>query len=167
MKCAISLKVWSSSISLWSVTPVLCQIYLWVFNCVWKFITNFTWCGRWVTASWKPLPDTRDAGAASISAGGSSDMECAECRICLAREPIEKLIAPCRCKGIRVIKHKFVSYFIAALYITHFRGTLLYVHKSCLENWLNMKTKQSDTCGVCRFQYTTKRVPKVLYILFI
>ena len=50
------------------------------------------------------------------------------CRICLTDAAQERLLQPCYCKG-----------------------TIAFVHRSCLENWLNQTG--STFCELCRFNY--------------
>lgn len=50
------------------------------------------------------------------------------CRICLTDAAQERLIQPCYCKG-----------------------TIAFVHRTCLENWLNQIG--STFCELCRFNY--------------
>lgn len=60
------------------------------------------------------------------------------CRICQTSRSAddingqESLVSPCDC-----------------------RGSLGFVHKSCMEKWLNLRNK--DTCELCHFKFNTKR----------
>lgn len=56
------------------------------------------------------------------------------CRICLGTNE-ELLIAPCKC-----------------------RGTLKYVHESCLKQWIFVKFNRSQTafCELCQYNFQTK-----------
>lgn len=55
------------------------------------------------------------------------------CRICHMAEPTNELINPCNC-----------------------RGTLGYVHRRCLENWLSRSGL--TRCELCLFVYRTKSI---------
>ncbi|XP_014274860.1 uncharacterized protein [Halyomorpha halys] len=57
------------------------------------------------------------------------------CRICHQRSLSERNLTPCNC-----------------------RGTMAYIHKSCLERWL--ATSDSDRCELCHFNFTIRRNPK-------
>ncbi|KAL1491890.1 hypothetical protein ABEB36_012413 [Hypothenemus hampei] len=57
------------------------------------------------------------------------------CRICYDNEKNEDLIAPCHCKG-----------------------TVAFVHRSCLENWLS--ESGTTTCELCHHFFQTERTPK-------
>lgn len=63
--------------------------------------------------------------------GSSSDM----CRICREAGSKEDLLTTCGCKG-----------------------TMKYIHLSCLEHWL--AESDSTKCELCSFQYQTVRTPK-------
>ena len=57
------------------------------------------------------------------------------CRICLGTKG--KLISPCTCKG-----------------------TMKYIHKKCLENWILYRldnNKKSQICEICNKKYIIKR----------
>lgn len=52
-----------------------------------------------------------------------------ECRICYDQEPMDNLITPCHCKG-----------------------SIAYVHRKCLERWINQEgMTQCDLCN-CKFE---------------
>ncbi|XP_060535590.1 E3 ubiquitin-protein ligase MARCHF3-like [Cylas formicarius] len=57
------------------------------------------------------------------------------CRICYDSDKEEQLIAPCHCKG-----------------------TMAFVHRSCLETWLS--ESGTSTCELCHQIYTTERTIK-------
>ncbi|XP_066253400.1 E3 ubiquitin-protein ligase MARCHF3-like [Euwallacea similis] len=57
------------------------------------------------------------------------------CRICYDNEKPEELIAPCHCKG-----------------------TVAFVHRSCLENWLG--ESGTSSCELCHYLFKTERTPK-------
>ncbi|XP_076252903.1 E3 ubiquitin-protein ligase MARCHF3-like [Rhynchophorus ferrugineus] len=57
------------------------------------------------------------------------------CRICYDNEKPEELIAPCHCKG-----------------------TVAFVHRSCLETWLG--ESGTTTCELCHQIFKTERTPK-------
>lgn len=57
------------------------------------------------------------------------------CRICYDNDKPEELIAPCHCKG-----------------------TVAFVHRTCLENWLG--ESGTTTCELCHYVFTTERTPK-------
>ncbi|XP_068707472.1 E3 ubiquitin-protein ligase MARCHF3-like [Montipora foliosa] len=68
------------------------------------------------------------------------------CRICQTSRSSEDinagevLVNPCNCKG-----------------------TLAFVHKSCMERWLNLRNQ--DNCELCHFKFKTKRKFKPLHKL--
>ena len=55
-----------------------------------------------------------------------------ECWICYDSNKDEKLISPCKCSG-----------------------SLKYVHKSCLETWLQYE--KDSQCKICKTNYQIKR----------
>ncbi|XP_018565569.1 E3 ubiquitin-protein ligase MARCH3-like [Anoplophora glabripennis] len=57
------------------------------------------------------------------------------CRICYDNEREEELINPCRCKG-----------------------TVAFVHRSCLETWLG--ESNTTTCELCHQEFKTERTPR-------
>ncbi|CAG8655960.1 7128_t:CDS:2 [Dentiscutata heterogama] len=69
------------------------------------------------------------------------------CRICLSKDDPKSLIAPCKCKG-----------------------SVKYVHSSCLTQWRNRllkirTTKNSDRCTSCKFEYIVRKKKTVRNIL--
>lgn len=59
------------------------------------------------------------------------------CRICREAGSKEDLLTTCGCKG-----------------------TMKYIHLSCLEHWL--AESDSTKCELCSFQYQTVRTPKLV-----
>ncbi|KAF5301200.1 hypothetical protein FQR65_LT08935 [Abscondita terminalis] len=57
------------------------------------------------------------------------------CRICYDGDKDEAIITPCRCKG-----------------------TVAFVHRTCLEKWL--AESNSTSCELCHYVYRTERTPK-------
>lgn len=59
------------------------------------------------------------------------------CRICckVGSNKKNRIITPCLCRGV-----------------------FAYVHKSCLENWL--EDNNTDYCDICRFKYKMHKKPK-------
>ncbi|XP_035229333.1 E3 ubiquitin-protein ligase MARCH3-like [Stegodyphus dumicola] len=57
------------------------------------------------------------------------------CRICYNGNSRERLLKPCQCKG-----------------------TIKYVHRNCLERWL--ESTNCETCELCHFHFHTKRTRK-------
>ena len=57
------------------------------------------------------------------------------CRICLLNDGNESLISPCKCKG-----------------------TIAYVHLSCLERWLNVNGRH--TCELCQYEFKVVQTPR-------
>ncbi|GFU30426.1 e3 ubiquitin-protein ligase MARCH3 [Nephila pilipes] len=57
------------------------------------------------------------------------------CRICYNGPSRERLVRPCKCKG-----------------------TIEYVHRHCLERWL--ESTNCETCELCRYHFTTRKTRK-------
>eukprot|EP01065_Artemidia_motanka_P032704 TRINITY_DN39694_c0_g1_i1.p1 TRINITY_DN39694_c0_g1~~TRINITY_DN39694_c0_g1_i1.p1 ORF type:complete len:431 (+),score=120.00 TRINITY_DN39694_c0_g1_i1:68-1360(+) len=57
----------------------------------------------------------------------------AECRICCGDGALGKLLSPCLC-----------------------RGSMRYVHESCLQRWHSFTTNDATRCHVCGYQYQTR-----------
>ncbi|XP_068993857.1 E3 ubiquitin-protein ligase MARCHF2 [Neodiprion pinetum] len=72
-------------------------------------------------------------GQSLVSVGSSV------CRICHTNTARERLISPCRCKG-----------------------TLAYVHLSCLERWLNQSCR--SYCELCRYRYNAVETPRYRWL---
>ncbi|CAG8817070.1 8701_t:CDS:2, partial [Gigaspora rosea] len=69
------------------------------------------------------------------------------CRICLSKDDPKSLIAPCKCKG-----------------------SVKYVHSSCLTQWRNRllkirTSKNTDRCTSCKFEYKVRKKKTVRNIL--
>lgn len=77
--------------------------------------------------------------AASVAAVEPEDDKCSivsiVCRICFDDNKDESIITPCKCKG-----------------------TVAFVHRSCLEKWLS--ESNTTSCELCQHVYETERVPK-------
>lgn len=57
------------------------------------------------------------------------------CRICLDNDNINDLFSPCKCKG-----------------------SIKYIHKSCLEEWRKQGSKQFFKCPNCKYSYRLSRM---------
>ncbi|XP_066588082.1 E3 ubiquitin-protein ligase MARCHF3-like [Prorops nasuta] len=64
-----------------------------------------------------------------------ASVESCVCRICHTNNAKEALVSPCRCKG-----------------------SLAYVHLSCLERWLNESCR--SYCELCRFNFNAIKTPR-------
>ncbi|XP_057323864.1 E3 ubiquitin-protein ligase MARCHF2 [Microplitis mediator] len=98
------------------------------------------------TASTEDLsPQVRDSQSCSSNSTGQSERRLSPslisvgscvCRICHHPSGItETLVSPCRCKG-----------------------TLEYVHLSCLERWLNQSCR--NHCELCRYRFNAVETPR-------
>lgn len=84
--------------------------------------------------------DEEGAPGSPVDSVSISSEESAVCRICFFGEDKRPLLKPCHC-----------------------RGTIGYVHKECLQQWI---TRSADgKCQICHFQFTVRKEPKPFWRL--